>query len=79
MKIKIYGISCHECHLFLLKKSKCPDFYLWRYGSIYMCTLISVVKCTMKEWKLSFGCISILFFGNLLVSIKPESQPYIGN
>ena len=45
MKIKSYGISCHECHLYLLKISKWSDFHLCRYGYIYMCTLISVVKC----------------------------------
>ena len=49
MKIKIYGILCHECHQYLLKISKWSDFYLWRYGSIYMCTLISVVKCIYKQ------------------------------
>ena len=35
-------------YIYMLKISKRSGFYLCRYGLIYMCTLISVVKCTRQ-------------------------------
>ena len=44
MNIKIYGIQCHESHLYMLKISKQSAFYLWSMG-----TLINVDKCIYHD------------------------------
>ena len=60
MKLKMY--ENHEFHLYLLKILKWSDFYSWRYGSVYMCALISVVKCMQHEHIIVFSICSSLSF-----------------
>ena len=53
MKNTIYGISCHECYLSIsVENFKMIRLLFMKIGPIYMCTLISVVKCTYKmaDW-----------------------------